>query len=76
MFLRYLLMLLMILSQNCLDYVPQNHVAPYGLLVLTFCQFVLPSKLNELKYIFDVDFPLFRRLLSFQLSSFFNFASS
>ena len=42
---------------DSLSNLPQNHVLLNILLVLTFYQFVLPSKPNKLKYIFDFDFP-------------------
>ena len=38
-----------------------NHVSLNVLLVLTLYQFLLPSKPNELKYIFGFDFPLFHK---------------
>ena len=70
MFLKCLLMQLVILFQKCLDYLPQNHMLLNVLSVLTLYQFVLLSNANKLKYVFDFDFPLFRKhcyLSSFQV---------
>ena len=71
MFLKCLLMQLVILFQNCFDYLPQNHMLLNLLLVSTLYQFVLLSKPTELKHLFDeIHFPLFHKhcyLTSFQV---------